>query len=79
MKRNFQKLKRIWRIYGRLIKLAAPLAILLLCAACTTSTKGSGTFCLIYRPIYADYDRDTPETIRQIDENNVVYEALCVR
>jgi hypothetical protein len=45
--------------------------------ACTTNT--SGDYCLLYRPIYADYSLDTPETIRKIDDNNIVYDALCER
>lgn len=43
--------------------------------ACTTNINGD--FCLIYEPIYADYEHDTPETIRQIDRNNVVYAEMC--
>lgn len=45
--------------------------------ACTTNI--SGDFCLIYEPVYMDYERDTSETIRQVDRNNVVYEDLCAR
>jgi hypothetical protein len=33
----------------------------------------------LYRPIYADYKSDTPETIRQIYDNNVVYDTICIR
>ena len=44
--------------------------------ACTTNINGD--FCLIYEPIYADYENDTPETIRQIDRNNIVYDDLCI-
>ena len=44
-------------------------------SACTTNINGD--FCLIYEPIYADYEQDTIETIRQIDRNNIVYEAIC--
>ncbi len=43
---------------------------------CTTNINGD--FCLIYEPVYMDYDRDTPETIRQVDRNNVVYDDLCI-
>ena len=43
--------------------------------ACTTNI--SGDFCLIYEPVYPDYVNDTPETINQIDRNNVVYDELC--
>lgn len=50
-------------------------AILLLLSACTTNI--SGDFCDIYQPVYADYQNDTAETIRQIDLNNVVFDSLC--
>ena len=49
--------------------------ILLTLSGCTTNINGD--FCLLYEPVYADYERDTPETIRQIDRNNVVYDDLC--
>lgn len=58
----FQWLTKHGRVY----------AILLLLSGCTPSISGS--FCDIYEPVYPDYERDTPETIRQIDRNNVVYE-----
>ncbi len=51
--------------------------ILIALSGCTISINGD--FCLIYEPIYADYEHDTPETIRQIDKNNVVYDDLCGR
>lgn len=44
-------------------------------SGCTTSINGD--FCLLYEPVYADYEHDTPETVRQIDRNNVVYDDLC--
>lgn len=50
--------------------------ILIMLNACTTNINGD--FCLIYEPIYADYEQDTPETIRQIDRNNLVYDEICV-
>lgn len=43
--------------------------------ACTTNINGD--FCLIYEPVHMDYEHDTPETIRQVDRNNVVYEEWC--
>ena len=43
--------------------------------ACTANINGN--FCLLYEPIYADYEQDTPETIQQIDRNNGVFEMLC--
>ena len=59
----------------KLKRLAGALLILIGLNACTTNTSGND--CLLYEPIYADYDNDTAETIRQIDRNNVVYEAIC--
>ncbi len=59
----------------KLKRLVAVLLILTGLNACTTNT--SGNYCLLYEPIYADYDNDTAETIRQLDRNNVVYEAIC--
>lgn len=44
-------------------------------SACKTSTDGD--FCALYEPIFPDYARDTPETLRQIERNNVVYE-MCL-
>ena len=45
--------------------------------ACTTNINGD--FCLLYEPVYADYENDTPATIKQIDKNNVVYDDLCMK
>lgn len=44
--------------------------------ACTKSIADV-EFCQVYEPIFADYDNDTPETIEQIDRNNLVYDDLC--
>lgn len=76
MKRHL-KIKRFWRTYRALIVLGLGFAILILCASCATNT--SGDYCLLYHPVYADYEKDTPETIKQIDDNNVVYDAICGR
>lgn len=59
-------------VFQRLGKYGRVCAILMLLNACTPNINGS--FCDIYEPVYPDYERDTPETIRQIDRNNVVYE-----
>lgn len=56
-------------------KAVIALTILSVLNACTTNINGD--FCLIYEPVYMDYTRDTPETIRQVDRNNVVYDDLC--
>ena len=53
------------------------LSILTVSAGCTPNINGD--FCLIYEPIYADYEQDTPETIRQIDRNNLVYDEICIK
>lgn len=49
--------------------------ILLVLNACITNINGD--FCLIYELVYMGYKKDTPETIRQVDRNNVVYDDLC--
>ena len=45
------------------------LAILMFCVGCTTVLNGD--FCDLYQPIYPDYEKDTPETIRQVDVKHV--------
>lgn len=52
-------------------------AILLSLSGCTNVIDGD--FCSVYLPVYPDYETDSPETIRQIDKNNVVYDAFCVK
>lgn len=32
-----------------------------------------GGFCLLYQPVFLDYQNDTAETIKQVEKNNVVY------
>lgn len=32
-----------------------------------------GSFCLLYQPVFLDYENDTAETIKQVEKNNVVY------
>lgn len=51
--------------------------ILMLLSSCTTVLNGD--FCDVYLPVFPDYEKDTPETIRQIDLNNVVYDGLCLK
>ena len=71
------RLRRFYRTYKGLIKLGILLLIILmLCSGCTKNITG-GDYCLLYRPIYADYTNDTAETIEQIDANNIVYDRLC--
>jgi hypothetical protein len=52
------------------------LAILMLFGGCAKNTTVND-FCMIYNPIFPDYEADSAETIRQIDWNNVVFEELC--
>lgn len=59
------------------VKLLLVTLICLLSVSATCTTNINSDFCLLYEPIYADYTNDTPETIRQIDRNNVVYEEMC--
>lgn len=49
--------------------------ILIMLNACTTNINGD--FYLLYEPVYLDYEKDTPETIRQTDRNNAVFEDIC--
>lgn len=46
---------------------------MLLSNGCATNTGGD--FCAVYEPVFPDYEKDTPETLRQIDRNNIVYES----
>lgn len=62
----------VWRL---LTKQGRLYAILLLLSGCATGLSGS--FCEIYEPVYPDYERDTLNTVLQIDRNNVVYMDLC--
>lgn len=43
-------------------------------SACAGNTGGS--FCTIGEPIYAS-DKDTEETLEQIDRHNAAYEEIC--
>ena len=75
--KKYARLRRFYRTWKGLIKLGILLLlILMLCASCTKNTAGTD-FCLLYKPIYADYENDTAQTIEQIDSNNIVYEQLC--
>lgn len=60
---------------NKLKNLGIALITLSVLNACTTNI--SGDFCLIYEPVYMDYENDTIETITQVDRNNVVYDDLC--
>ncbi len=35
------------------------------------------TFCTSYIPVTYSASRDTPETVRQVQENNSVWKKLC--
>lgn len=60
---------------SKLLKKCALIFLMIGLNACTTNINGD--FCLIYEPIYADYEQDTPETIKQIDRNNIIYDEIC--
>lgn len=53
------------------VKCAVLCATVLSSGGCTT--RLSGDFCDVYLPVRPDYERDTPETVRQVDLNNIVY------
>lgn len=50
----------------------AGLTIQMLLSGCTIRLNGD--FCDVYLPVFPDYEKDTPETIRQIDQNNIIYQ-----
>ena len=56
-------------------KLVMTCLILSVLSGCTKNIVGD--FCLIYEPVFADYEHDTPKTIEQIDRNNLVFDELC--
>ncbi len=70
-----QTLRKRKKRWIRFAVFAALLTILLLLNGCTTVL--SGDFCDVYKPVFPDYARDTPETIRQVNANNVVYDKMC--
>lgn len=70
-----QTLRKRKKQWIRFAVFAALLTILMLLNGCTTVLNGD--FCDVYQPVYADYERDTPETIRQVDANNIVWDELC--
>lgn len=71
------KLIRFWRTWKAVIVLGTALILILLCVTGCTRNISVSDYCLLYRPVYADYDNDTPETIKQIDSNNIVYDTVC--
>lgn len=66
---------KLSKLQKKLRNLGTVSLIIIGLTSCTTNTNGD--FCMIYEPVYADYQNDTHETIRQIDRNNVVYDDLC--
>lgn len=73
--KNLNGKKNAPKVFQLLTKQGKVYAILLLLSGCTTGLSGS--FCEIYEPVYPDYERDTLNTVLQIDRNNVVYMDLC--
>ena len=63
-----RKNRKHWLVF---VLYAAGLIIQMLSSGCTI--RLSGDFCDVYLPVFPDYEKDTPETIRQIDKNNIVY------
>jgi len=54
------------------------LAGTLIGAGCaTTSTIGTETKCMVFRPITYSAQNDTKKTIEQVRKHNAAYEALC--
>lgn len=57
--------------------------ILLAANACVNGSVGvrplvvEGDYCRIAKPIYYDMDKDTPETIRQIETHNSRFVCVC--
>jgi uncharacterized protein YceK len=45
-----------------------------LVSGCTTVVD---TYCANYVPVAYSASRDTPETVRQVQENNAVWKKLC--
>ena len=76
MSKKHIRIRQFWRTYRAPITLALGLTILGLLAGCAKNTDASD-YCFLYRPIHADYKKDTPETLRQIDENNIVFDTIC--
>jgi hypothetical protein len=74
-----RKLK-IWKIPGKILSWqigrVQNCMILVLLTGCIKNT-GDSDFCAIYQPVFPDYSNDTVDTIKQIDENNVVYDEIC--
>lgn len=70
-----QTLRKRKKRWIRFAVFAALLTILMLLNGCTTVLNGD--FCDIYLPVRLDYERDTPETIRQVDANNIVFLRFC--
>ena len=70
-----QTLRKRKKRWIRFAVFAALLTILMLLNGCTTVLNGD--FCEIYQPVYLDYERDTPETIRHVDANNIVFLRFC--
>ena len=59
----------------KLKRLVILLTMMLSITSCVRNTADS--FCLIYEPIFVDLENDTEFTIKQVMNNNVVYDELC--
>ena len=52
-------------------------ALILTSASGCVGSTATDSFCLIAVPIYGDSEKDTPETMEQIDSHNAVGVELC--
>lgn len=62
-RKNFAACMSIVAIAGVLVSGCAPTVV--------------DTYCTNYTPVAYSASKDTPETVRQIKENNAVWVALC--
>lgn len=58
-----------------MLKMTSLIAIAGVLASCTPAPVD--TFCTSYIPVTYSASRDTPETVRQVQENNNVWKKLC--
>lgn len=72
-----QILRKRRKRWPKFVIFAIVFLILLLLNGCTKNINGN--FCDIYLPVFPDYEKDTAETIRQIDRNNVVHSFFCIK
>lgn len=47
------------------------------CSSLPLDSANLNGFCLVYKPVTFSAKNDTPETVKQVRENNAVYDELC--